>query len=504
LEWTRTDPNFTIKPPRPAPGSACRCSFALLHAGLQVLLIRQFGQTIGQRFWKKTPCTILGSEIQERGENEEPFAFTVRYQYTYAGQSYTGSRYRRSDWTSGSYSETQRLVQKYPAGLSVFCYVNPKNPGQAVLRRDSLALGLVIPFPLIFVVIGAGGAFLIWRKPVPEAEKPIAAGALRKSKGKGKSRYAVAALFTIFAIVGGALLYPLGLKPIAKTMAAESWVATPCRVLRAEVRSHDSDDGTTYSVYILYQHEFQGQTYKSDRYEFLGGSSSGYQGKARVVDQYKTAANPVCYVNPDNPFEAVLKRGFRAKLLLVLVPLLFLLIGIGGLVPALRGKTLTNDELPKPWTAPQRAGLSHDLTTLRVTEGGRAVLTPRFSPRPSSSARRSGPFRQQHPFSLHLGPDQQPPARPPELARVAVRIPSDRHRHRSCRRRRLPRSGHVQSASDSGAEFQHHSAGWRSRVAVELLRANEPDRRSYRDAAGNRTGHVQQRDKHVHRPQHLP
>ncbi len=159
-----------------------------------------------------------------------------------------------------------------------------------MLRRDSLVLGLVIPFPLIFVVIGAGGTFLIWRKQAPEAEKPIAAGALRKSrKGKGKSRYAVAALFAVFAVVGGALLYPLGIKPIAKTIAAESWVTTPCRVLRAEVRSHDSDDGTTYSVYILYQYEFQGQTYKSDRYEFLGGSSSGYQGKARVVATYEAA-----------------------------------------------------------------------------------------------------------------------------------------------------------------------------------------------------------------------
>ena len=191
----------------------------------------------------------------------------------------------------------------------------------------------------------------------------------------------MAALFAVFALVGGALLYPLGIKPIAKTIAAESWVATPCRVLRAEVRSHDSDDGTTYSVHILYQYVFQGQTYKSDRYEFLGGSSSGYQGKARVVEQYRTAANPVCYVNPDNPFEAVLKRGFHAKLLLVLLPLFFLLIGVGGLVPALRGKTLTNDALPKPWTAPQRAGASSDLTVLRVTETGRAVLTPKFSPK---------------------------------------------------------------------------------------------------------------------------
>jgi hypothetical protein len=240
----------------------------------------------------------------------------------------------------------------------------------------------VIPFPLIFVVIGAGGAFLIWRKQAPEVQKPIAADALReRRKGKGKSRYAVAALFTLFAVIGGALLYPLGIKPIAKTIAAESWVVTPCQVLRAEVRSHDSDDGTTYSVYILYQYEFQGQTYKSDRYEFIGGSSSGYQGKARVVEQYRAAANPVCYVNPDDPFEAVLKRGFHAKLLLVLFPLIFLLIGVGGLVGVRRGKVGAGDTMAKPWLTRQQRKASDDLATLRVTDSGRTALAPAFSAR---------------------------------------------------------------------------------------------------------------------------
>ncbi len=342
--------------------------FFALGSLFEVFLIRQFGQTIGQRFWKKTPCTILDSEVQERGENEEPFAFTVRYQYTHAGQSYTGSRYRRSDGTSGSYSEAQRLVQKYPAGRGVFCYVNPQSPDQAVLRRDNLALGLVIPFPLIFVVIGAGGAFLIWRKPAPEAEKPIAAGALRKRrKGKGKSRYAVTALFALFALVGGALLHPLGIRPIAETIAAESWVATPCRVLRAEVRSHDSDDGTTYSVYILYQYEFGGQTYKCDRYSFVTGSSSGYQGKARIVEQYRTAARPICYVDPHDPTQAVLKRGFHVGLLIMLIPLTFLLVGIGGFIGTLR----TGNSLQSP---------DSSIPASR-TQAGRGVLVPKFSPK---------------------------------------------------------------------------------------------------------------------------
>ena len=212
----------------------------------------------------------------------------------------------------------------------------------------------------------------------PEAEKPIAATAVRTGD-KSLGKYGLAALFAVFALVGGVMLYPLGIKPIARTIAAESWAATPCQVLRAEVRSHDSDDGTTYSVYILYQYEFNGQTYKSDRYEFVGGSSSGYQGKARVVEQYQAAANPVCYVNPSNPSEAVLKRGFHAKLLLALFPLPFLLIGVGGLAATWRGKIVTDKRTAKPWIAQRPASASDDLATLRVADGGREVLTPQFS-----------------------------------------------------------------------------------------------------------------------------
>jgi len=346
----------------------------------ELFVVRAFWHTLAQRTWKKTPCTIVSSEVQERTARDAPFAWAVSYRYTHEGQSYTNSGYRRNDEASGSYSDMQRLARKYPAGRNAFCYVNPRNPDQAVLTRDSLALGLVIPFPLIFVAIGIGGAVLIWCRPAAEAETSIAAGALRKSrKSKGKSRYLAPALFALFALVGGALAYPLGIRPITRTIAAESWVATPCQVLRAEVCSHDSDDGTTYSVYILYQYEFRGQTYKSDRYEFLGGSSSGYRGKDRVVEQYRAAAHPICYVNPDDPFDAVLKRGFHAKLLLALVPLIFLLIGVSGLIGVLRTNSPAGDGATLPPLAQRPLRASDEADLLRVEGSGRAVLAPKFS-----------------------------------------------------------------------------------------------------------------------------
>lgn len=332
----------------------------------ELLILHAFGQTLGQRFWQKAPCTIVASAVQERGQGSQPFAFVVSYRYEYQGRPCSGSAYQRDYSASSTYSEAQQLVQKYPEGRSTVCYVNPKNPSEVVLQRESLLLGLALPFPLIFVLIGAGGIYFTWRKRPPESEQPIASAALRRGKS-GKGRYGLTALFALFALVGGGILYPLGIRPVARTVAARSWTPTPCRVLQAEVRSHSSDDGTTYSVYVLYQYELQGQTYKCDRYSFFGGSSSGYEGKARVVEEYKTAAHPLCYVNPADPFDAVLKRGFQAGLLVALIPLVFLLIGVGGLVGTLR---------PRRTTAPSnRAGFAQPAPT------GRTLLAPKLSPK---------------------------------------------------------------------------------------------------------------------------
>jgi len=304
----------------------------------ELLILREFVRVTGQQAWKKTPCTIVASEVQERQEGGEPYVFTVRYHYEYEGQAHEGTGYRRGYNGGGEYSKTQELAQKYPAGLTTSCCVNPENPNEAVLERDSMLIGLVLFFPLIFVLIGGGGLYFTWRRQPPEEAKPIAQVGTAAARTKGLGKFALAAFFSIFAIVGGVTFYFLSVKPIARTLAAESWVETPCRVLKAEVRDHDSDDGTTYSVYILYEYEFDGQTYKSDRYDFMGGSSSGYKGKARVVAEYESAERPVCFVDPENPSQAVLKRGFHAKLLFALFPLPFLLVGVGGVIGTLRGK----------------------------------------------------------------------------------------------------------------------------------------------------------------------
>ncbi len=164
----------------------------------------------------------------------------------------------------------------------------------------------------------------------PESDdgRPLASKAERSKRGK----FVVYIFFSIFAIAGFVGAYFLLVLPAKNVIAARSWVETPCKVLSAQVKSHRDSDGTTYSIDISYQYEFNGKTFTSDRYNFMGGSSSGRSGKQAVVDKYRKAKNPVCFVNPDNPGQAVLVRGFQLTMLFGLIPLVFVAVGIGGIV----------------------------------------------------------------------------------------------------------------------------------------------------------------------------
>jgi hypothetical protein len=186
------------------------------------------------------------------------------------------------------------------------------------------------------------------------------------------------AVFSIFALVGAGMIYPLGIRPVMKAFDSEKWQETPCKIISAQVGSHSDRDGTTYSIDIKYEYRFAGGTYYGNKYYFIGGSSSGYKNKARIVSEYKNAANPICYVNPENPAEAVLVRGFRAGLLLGLIPAIFLVIGVGGVRLFIKSPELMGIK-PQVFNTGQESATD----VLRVTDSatGPVILKPEFSPK---------------------------------------------------------------------------------------------------------------------------
>ncbi len=312
-----------------------------------VLIVAEAVRELETWRWRQTPCEILTSAIEETGDDEDPYRAAVAYRYTVADKEYRGTVISRGN-DGGGYGAAQENAARYPLGGHTTCYVNPKNPAQAVLDRQ---LPWFLPFiliPLVFVAVGGGGIYLVWRpSPArPEVETPVS----DRAKGHGKGTSVAIAMGVLFIFIGGVLFVFIGLLPGLRLWRTQAWQPTPCSIISSTVRSHSSDDGTTYKVDILYEYRFGSQTLRSDRYDFANWSSSGYRSKREIVDHYHKGSEAVCYVDPDAPAEAVLERGFRLTYLVGLFPLLFFVAGCAALHLGLkqRPKSRSSAEYEEP------------------------------------------------------------------------------------------------------------------------------------------------------------
>ncbi|MDP6524288.1 MAG: DUF3592 domain-containing protein [Kiritimatiellia bacterium] len=148
----------------------------------------------------------------------------------------------------------------------------------------------------------------------------------------------------IFALAGAgfSLFFII---PALKVLDARGWNEVECVIDSSHVESHRSDDGTTYSVEMTYHYEVDGRTYSSDRYQFMGGSSSGRSGKAKIVKEYPEGSKRSCWVNPKSPRDAVIQRSFTPIYFVILFPFVFVAVGLSLFATSL-GKKLRKKNVP--------------------------------------------------------------------------------------------------------------------------------------------------------------
>ncbi len=180
-------------------------------------------------------------------------------------------------------------------------------------------------------------------------------------KATTMSRGCLVLFFSVFFLAGCGFFVLFFVIPIYGVLRARSWVETPCTIVSSEVKTHHDDEGETYSIYIVYNYTFDGRQYQSERYDFAMGSSSGYKGKKRIVDQHPPGSQHVCYVDPNNPKEAVINRSFRGEFLIGLFPLIFVAVGGIGMMWGL-GVIGKRSRKPKPstWQPQSVASLSDE------------------------------------------------------------------------------------------------------------------------------------------------
>lgn len=285
--------------------------------------------------WKETPATIVQSKLVENPKTEDPYSFEIKYSYQWEGRTFTSSKYSDAKASYGNYDTAQEKLTSLPAGEKTVCYVNPKNPEEVVLRRDAPWLVFFLIIPIVFICVGGGGIIGIWR-----ADKAPSQSGSASTVAKKGGRVFPLLFGLIFAGVGAALTIFWIIPSINRAIASKSWDKTPCTVVSSRVKSH-SGKSTTYSVDILYRYEVAGKEYKSNRYNSMGGSSSGRDGKQKVVARYPAGSKAVCYVNPKNPQESVLEPGLGWWGFLALIPLLFFAVGVFIIIITLKSPSVS-------------------------------------------------------------------------------------------------------------------------------------------------------------------
>ncbi len=312
--------------------------FFAMGSGFLVLMSHTLFKSISTMFWTDTACRVVSSRIDEEGRNGHGrYVFKINYSYEFGGKRFNSDKVSSGYAGDSSYSKAQSLLSRYPADSQARCRVNPGNPAESVLTSDP-SIFIMLPFmliPLIFVLFGAGGIYSVWTGWSIRGS-PAGNSADRKNFSSSK---AAVILFSVFLLIGLLVFYFLGIRPAMKVLDAKSWTPAQCRIISSSVAAHDSDNGHTYSVDILYSYVIGGKEYKSDRYNFMGGSSSGYDGKKKVVDAFPAGSTATCYANPADPSDSVLNRGFTWEFLFCLIPLAFILVGAGGLIYNIRKRS---------------------------------------------------------------------------------------------------------------------------------------------------------------------
>ncbi len=139
--------------------------FALVGGGLFWLMgVRPVLRAMEARSWLEAPAVVTASEVtwQRDRKGRSTYDVTFRYDYTWAGHVYHGSRYGFDGDALGD----PRIARRFPAGARTTCWVNPKRPSESVIDREVrwwIALGF---FPLLFLGVALGGvvAFVAARR----------------------------------------------------------------------------------------------------------------------------------------------------------------------------------------------------------------------------------------------------------------------------------------------------------------------------------------------------
>lgn len=297
--------------------------------------IRHWRRELSTRRWPAVSCTISQSRVVPRGKlGAGPFEWQVAYRYEWGGQLRTSTCYTLAHGPSDDYASEERLRLRYPPGQRNICWVDPSDSSRAVLDHDAAYSWTAIPLGL---AIGLIPAFTMWstwcrrRRRSGATEGALPATIVPSQKVGGIRATGVVAL--AFLVGGAALLWFAGVRPSLRARAAAiHWTRAPCTVVSSSIAEHPGageDNAPTYSANVLYEYAIHGEVYRSNRFDFAVDFGGAHDRQWAIVRQFPTGLRTVCYVNPADPLDAVLRPTAGPHVwLCVILSVIFLAIGV--------------------------------------------------------------------------------------------------------------------------------------------------------------------------------
>jgi len=131
----------------------------------------------------------------------------------------------------------------------------------------------------------------------------------------------------IFIIVGGALTV-FGIRNALRAKSSTEWPTIQGKIISSSVRTHRSNNSTTYHAEILYEFTLNGVAYSGNRVAYGDYGSSNSAHARNIANRYSQDKVVTVYYMPDNPEECLLEPGLKAQtLFLPGIGLLFFIAG---------------------------------------------------------------------------------------------------------------------------------------------------------------------------------
>lgn len=173
--------------------------------------------------------------------------------------------------------------------------------------------------------------------------------ARRNFPTKPPSKGCGALFFGVFLAFGAffALMIILDFYPKAQS---RFWTKTPATIYESAVVESTGKKG--FEVIVHYGYEWNGQPYEGRKVQ-LGKDKFDAQESQQIVARFSSGTGTSCYVNPNQPTEAVLIQASLKEWFVLIIPGIFILVGLVGIYFTLTWKA----DKDRPISARKRDGV---------------------------------------------------------------------------------------------------------------------------------------------------